>query len=77
MKRKDIMRHLELFLDKCENCPYCQYDGYYSNTTDSGWDCNHPDRCRRIPDEVSEEKSREAISSGMPSWCPLNHYDEE
>jgi len=25
--------------DFCENCPFCEYDSYYSRSTDSGYDC--------------------------------------
>jgi hypothetical protein len=36
-----ISRILNLQINTCSECPYCQYDGSYGRSYDSGWDCEY------------------------------------
>lgn len=45
-----MAKKLELVIQSCEECPYLKYDGYYSMSTDSGYDCNHHKGGKRIVD---------------------------
>jgi hypothetical protein len=34
--------------DVCHGCPYCDYDDYYSRSSDSGYNCYHPAKSTHI-----------------------------
>lgn len=76
------MRKLELIIECCWDCPYCQYNGDYGRSYDAGWDCKHPDRTEtRIIDEGPTNSTPEAeknkkerdkiLSTQVAEFCPL------
>ena len=68
-------------ITKCDECPYCQYDGYYSIGTDSGYDCKKINK--RIIDEGDTMIHKNGINVyknepiKIPDWCPLPDNDEK
>ena len=50
--------------DSCHNCPYMEYDSFYSMSTDSGYNCTHEDGDGRIANDCQidqyEKKQKEA-----------------
>lgn len=63
------MRQLYLEIESCSECPYCHYDSYYSCSTDSGYDCEHPDTPQtRIVDDYKVKE----FDWKVPKWCPLD-----
>ena len=62
-------------ITKCDDCPYCQYDSYYSMSMDSGYDCKKLDR--RIIDDSDMIIHKDGINVQknepiqIPDWCPL------
>lgn len=70
------MRILNLEVFVCRDCPYCQYDGHYSRSRDSGYDCKHPDSDvgRIVDDQDIEDWSTKKNKKGwppIPKECPL------
>ncbi|MCK9445624.1 hypothetical protein M0Q50_01885 [bacterium] len=35
-----MKREIYLEIESCNECPYCEYDSYYSLSSDSGYDCS-------------------------------------
>lgn len=73
---------LSLEINCCAECPYCQYDGYYSMSQDSGMDCHHPKSpgSGRIVNEgsyisIRNRTMENTIASGVPDWCPLDNKE--
>lgn len=69
-----MKRYLHVELDEktdtCSDCPYCVHDDYYSMSTDSGYDCFHPDsKVRRIVDDGALRGTQQFPS--IPTNCPL------
>lgn len=55
------MRKLELNINNCRECPFCNYDPHYSMSKDSGYDCSNPNsQVTRIADdwEISKYNKR-------------------
>ncbi len=68
------MKKLELYLNTCSECPYCQYDGNYGISYDSGYDCNHDKGSGRlVNDNYWDNLNPEIRQKGIPipSDCPL------
>ena len=71
------MKKIELYVNTCNDCPYCQYDGNYGISYDSGYDCSHNNGGRIIDDyhwnNTNNPKrlnlTHERIP--IPDWCPL------
>jgi|WetSurMetagenome_2_1015567.scaffolds.fasta_scaffold14813_16 hypothetical protein len=61
----------------CEDCPYFQYDPYYSMSTDSGYDCKK--ESRRIIDDADMMEHVKGVNRyknepiKIPEWCPLSN----
>ena len=59
----------------CENCPYCQYNGDYGMSYDSGWDCEHNEgEVTRIINDWDVSNSNNKYPTGwpdIPKECPL------
>ena len=49
MSKKKVLKMI--IEGTCDKCPYLEYDGSYSMSSDSGYDCTHPDTYRRIVDD--------------------------
>ena len=67
----------------CSDCPYCEYNGHYSKSKDSGHDCNLANR-RIINDWDWNDKNNPGRlnkrTNGrlpIPDWCPLPDTDEK
>lgn len=70
------MKELTLTIKNCADCPYCQYNGDYGRSYDSGYDCQHPQRngFTRIVDAWDVNNSHNRTPRGWPSIpekCPL------
>ncbi len=79
--------------DSCHNCPYMEYDSFYSMSTDSGYDCTHEDG-GRIANDYHIDQHRDKLKEAerlplfpetvedrdpmsIPDWCPLEEYKDE
>ena len=80
------MKVLNLKIVRCNECPYCQYNGDYGISYDSGYDCCHDDapygRGRRIVDDgeydnPNTKKRWRKDPFKIPEWCPLENEGEE
>ena len=67
-------------IKSCQDCPYCRYDGHYSMSEDSGWNCEHDEgSANRIADDgaVDEWEQSRKKNKGphpltvIPEGCPL------
>ena len=71
------MKKIEMYIEKCSQCPYFEYDSYYSMNKDSGYDCKHDKGGRIIDDfEWSNSSNPARLNQFMkdiptPDWCPL------
>lgn len=72
-----MRRRLEMDIATCEECPWCKYDGYYSMSCDSGYDCTNPNatHSRLVNDsDVNSKIFYNKKPKGwppIPDWCPL------
>ena len=62
----------------CDDCPYCEYNPYYSFGTDSGYDCTFGGGRRRIIDDWDWDNLNNPDrlilkydGIPIPEWCPL------
>ena len=69
---------INLEVNSCQDCPYCQYDPDYNIGHDSGYDCRHPKinypQSNRIVDDWEVDNPRNKNPKGwppIPNWCPL------
>lgn len=62
---------VKLEVTTCSSCPFCDRNGDYGRSYDSGYDCRHEKTPHtRIIDD--EEMSRgKKCSVPIPEWCPL------
>jgi len=71
------MKAINLLIKNCSECPYLDYDSYYSRSRDSGYDCKHDKGSRIIDDwEWSNTNNPKRLNLKMntisiPDWCPL------
>jgi hypothetical protein len=68
------MKKLELYLNTCSECPYCQHNSSYDISYDSGYDCVHDSGSGRIIDDYYWNKlDYQTIERGIPIPvnCPL------
>ena len=68
------MRQINLIVSSCSECPYCQYDGNYGISYDSGYDCIHRNGNGRLVDDHNWDKlDYETKQKGIPipDNCPL------
>lgn len=70
------MKQLEITIKSCCECPYCQYNGDYNRSHDSGYDCVHPEMKgrQRIVDDWDVSNSNNKHPKGwpeIPKECPL------
>lgn len=67
------MKKINLIIDSCSRCPYCQYDPNYGMSYDSGYDCNHKGGTRIVDDWYYNSDKAKEYKSGIPvpDWCPL------
>jgi hypothetical protein len=68
------MKKIELYINTCSECPYCQYDPNYGRSYDSGYDCYHKNGSGRLVndnywDKLDYETKQKGIP--IPSDCPL------
>ena len=71
------MKRLFLEFERCDDCPYCQYNGDYGRSYDSGYDCVKTGN--RIVDDWdcnnSNNKHPKPNPFKIPEWCPLETYE--
>lgn len=68
------MKKIELIVNTCSECPYCEYDGHYGMSYDSGYDCKHDKGSGRlVNDNYWDHLSPEIRQKGIPipSDCSL------
>lgn len=73
---KRLIKKIDILIDCCSECPYCNYDSRYNISYDSGYDCRHseaPLNCRIVDDwEVSNSANKNPKGwPEIPEWCPL------
>lgn len=60
------MKKIVKLIENCMDCYYCEYDSYYNEIRDSGYNCNKSSK--RIVDDAKMIKSN---FPKFPEWCPL------
>ncbi len=55
-----MRRHINVYVDRCDSCPFCQYSGYYC-----GYICKQEKTHSRTIKFDGEHWS------SIPDWCPL------
>ena len=70
------MKVLNIQLNKCKECPYCQYEGW----SHPAFYCNNPDPPalgKRIVVDIDEDNDNfhspelYPVLNSFPNWCPL------
>lgn len=71
------MKKINITVNTCSQCPYCQYNPDYGRSYDSGYDCNHENGGRIIDDwswdNTNNPKRLNLTHKGIPipDWCLL------
>ena len=54
--------------DSCHNCPYMEYDSFYSMSTDSGYYCTHEDGKGQIASDsqIDQYKKKQKEAERLP-----------
>ena len=68
-KLLEVRDVLKTTVESCDDCIFCEYDGYYDRAVDSGYICKLSEK--RIIDE-SDKKGDIPI----PDWCLLPDYKD-
>jgi hypothetical protein len=59
-----------MIIKDCSECPFAEYDSYYSMSQDSGWNCYNDNATEtRIKDDAGGNSAD--IVGFIPEWCPL------
>jgi hypothetical protein len=72
MRKKMAKRkRINIIVENCGECPYAEYNSYYSMSRDSGYDCSHykAPNDNRIVDDGGPYRAR--VWPQIPDWCPL------
>ena len=76
------MKKIGITVSNCSECPYCDYDGYYDCSRDSGYDCTLSDK--RIIDDWDWDNqnnpnrlNQKVKLIPIPEWCELKDVEEE
>ena len=74
-----MTKELNIKIESCQDCPYCQHNPDYNISYDSGYDCDHPDgNVTRIVDDWEVNNSNNKNPKGwpeIPKGCPLKDID--
>jgi hypothetical protein len=67
-----MAKKIELIINNCSECPYSEYDNYYSMSTNSGWDCKLTGE--RIATDIGA-KVQDLSTLPIHNKCPLKDVD--
>jgi hypothetical protein len=72
------MKKINLQISNCMECPFCHYDGHYTMSQNSGYDCEH--HLSPYPSRIFDDNNENILTlhtKGIPDWCPLEDAEEE
>ena len=68
------MREINITVETCSECPYCEYDCDYGMSYDSGYDCNNSGETI-VTDGGMKRNNINSDNIPIPEWCKLKIVD--